>query len=509
MFTQTPLVLFAAWTGIALALTALSLVMAHLGRQSLPARLPALITLYALLLVPAALAVALAPLGAPAWSGPAGLLFPVLCLCAAWLQAHALFGAPLPARLLALPVHAANILLGVVWGIRLTESLSGLDLGLPAGVLSAGYAITQTGIGHTDAFFLPVFVHLPILLPPWRTWSSPAPWLVLLLAAAPCAVFLFLWGRAMPLAWEIARTYRDNRPSAARPTTRPVPPLGLRYGPSSWGPSWPAVRERHRDALLELEPSSVLFMAEGGLLADDFSLRRLEEEADWARGRNLEVTVAALPARTWLSENPALAGLAEKMRALHRRLAERVRPTTLVLWWEPILLGAERLPVKPHPRQWAEAIAESARALRLPFPRLRLAVCLASPRPEALELLDLLAAPDFPLDEIGFSATPYLAPLEGPRSLASLLEHIQAAMDRAGSARALSILRAGCAPAPVGGEQGQAGALAFLLSWASARPKLRTIVIHSLASHDEDLGLITPTGRRRAAFSVVRGRTRT
>ncbi|GEM_PF-5907194 len=504
MFSQTEGVLFAAWTLLALVFAAASLAAALFNRKELARRVPLLFLTVAFLMVPAAFCAGASILERFGWAAPLGFLFPILCLLAAWLQFHSLHESPWPARLMATPVFALDILLGVVWLLRLLENTIGLDLGVHAEAVSVGYAVLQATVGHPDAVYLPVLVHIPLLLPPLRNWRGPVGNMVLLGSALPATALLILWASFMPGAWTIAASYRAPSVSGKPPLKRSDQVFYMRHGPTLWGKSFLVHRKRDRAALEELGAGGVLLTAGAELGKDEKAWARLEEEVAWARKKGLKVILAAFPAGEWLAAREPLDALVKQMEPFHWKLAEELSPDTLVLWWEPVLLGAEFLASKPHPDQWAQAVRATARPIRTAFPKIRLTVCLGSPYPDTRNLLQRIAAPDFPLDEVGLSIVPYLTPLDGKRSLEARLQLARDWITLTAGAKPFALLRAGTSPVPVGGEKAQVMTLARILSWAADIGAIRSVAVHSLADYTEDLGVITPLGRHRPAYALLR-----
>ncbi len=504
MFSQTEGVLFAAWTLLALVFAAASLAAALFNRKELARRVPLLFFTIAVLMVPAGFCAGAFTLERFGWAAPLGFLYPPLCLLAAWLQFHSLHESPWPARLMATPVFALDILLGVVWLLRLLEGTIGLDLGTQAEAVSVGYAVLQATVGHPDAVYLPILVHLPLLLPPLREWRGLVGNLVLLGSALPATALLVLWASFMPGAWTIAASYRAPAVSKKPPLRRPDQVFYLRHGPSLWGKNFLVHRKRDRAALEELGAGGVLLAARAEILADKEAWARLQAEASWARAKGMKVILAAFPAEAWLAGRKPLKALVKEMEPFHWKLAEEISPDTLVLWWEPVLLGAEFLASKPHPDQWAEAIRRTAKPIKTAFPKIGLTVCLGSPYPDTRNLLQRISAPDFPVDEVGLSIVPYLAPLDGKRSLEARLQLARDWITLTAGAKPFALLRAGTSPVPVGGEKAQAVTLARILSWAAGIRPIHSVVIHSLANYTEDLGLVTPLGRHRPAYALLR-----
>jgi hypothetical protein len=242
-------------------------------------------------------------------------------------------------------------------------------------------------------------------------------------------------------------------------------------------------------------------MAGGEILTSEKALKNLVEEAEWARSRNMEVAVAAIPAAAWLNQLPDLDALGEKMKELHWTLAVKVAPRILVLWWEPIWLGTEWLPARPPLDRWLRQIRKCSEDIKAGFPDLLTSVCIGSTEKEGQQLFTALAAADFPLDRPGFTAAPFLW---NRQKLEQWLQHMANWIQGTGTAKPCFILRTGASPPAVGGERGQEAVIALVLEWARTNKSITRICIHSLRGYTEDLGLVTPQGRRRAAFGLVR-----
>ena len=475
------------------------LVAARIARKrNAPPAFAFLSALVGLLIAPALL-VALASastlygraLQATAW------IWPAIILLAA-LQALMAATRRLVAPVIAAPIAVYDLILAAnaltAYAISRGADVPAWLLALRAADASAlALAASPTALGA------PFIVHVPILspaLPPqWRLSFAyrgalagiAAAWSALILSQLPV-------GRQAVASYETyaGALLQEREPDdflvgvrLFPPLERGPPPLALRYDL--------ATADTLRAAIV-----SVVLTPEGTTpLALDSLARALDE---LRRGGARLAVALAYPDEVVAFARPARAlDEAARLRAVDR-IVRGLRPDYLLPAHDPY--GAARRAVGTLPVEaWQRYLAAAARLAHEVRPRTRVGVAASSFGPRDSALYAWAAAPESPLDVVGFAVQPSRA---GARGLEAQLAAAERWMRAADSRKEHWVFNASGYPMSHG-ELAQERALWRVLAWATNQPRVRGVIVGDAGDYHRMYGLRAPDGRlRRATFSLAR-----
>ena len=288
----------------------------------------------------------------------------------------------------------------------------------------------------------------------------------------------------------------DREPLRERPAADFA--LGLRLLPALDGPP-PALALRHDLALadstgvavlmLEIEPAGARFAA-------------LDSLARALEGRRSDSTLLIVemgygPDDAEARRRDAAAYDAARLADLDR-VVRRLRPDVLVPLADPYGAGARRVG-RVSPREWAAYLTRaSARAKRL-RPRTRVAVVAGRFDAADSVLFAWAAAPGSPIDVLGFGLRPSF---DGGVSLDARLHAADRWLRLAPGTKPVWVLPASGYPG-AHGERSQARALWGAIAWASARERVKGVVVADAGDYAGRTGLRAPGGRLRSAAAVI------
>lgn len=371
--------------------------------------------------------------------------------------------------------------------------------GLPvvASALPAAETAVLGILTGTAALASPFAVAMPLVAP-----AYPARWRLsrgvratfALLATAASALVMLEGVRGV----RAVTSYADYDREPLRERAAADFALGLRLFPALDGPP-PSVALRHDLALADSTGVTVLMVEiePGGA-----RLGALDSLARALEGRRSDSTLLVVEMgyaredRERRRRNPAQYEAA-RLADLDR-VVRRLRPDVLVPVPEPYGAGARRVGRVP-PREWASYITlASARAKRL-RPRTRIAVVASRFDAADSTLFAWAAAPGTPVDLLGFVLRPSF---DGGVSLDARLHAADRWLRLAPGAKPVWVLPAGGYPG-AHGERSQARALWGTIVWASARERVKGVVVSDAGDYEGRTGLRAPGGRLRSAAAVI------
>ena len=183
-----------------------------------------------------------------------------------------------------------------------------------------------------------------------------------------------------------------------------------------------------------------------------------------------------------------------------KRIVRRLRPDILVPAEEPYGVG-ERLVGRLQLGAWEDYITNAAAAAKSIDRDVRIGVAASSFEPRDSALYAWAAGPASPVDILGFSFFP---DRRGGRALEAFTRTADRWMSVMPPAKPHWVFAAGGFPL-AHGEQSQAQAIWSLLTWATARPTVKGLIVYEAGDYGQTRGLRAPSGRLRpATFTVMR-----
>jgi hypothetical protein len=423
------------------------------------------------------------------WIWPAVLLLFVI-------QAAYATVSRLVTSLIALPILAYNTF---VFGAALVRWAEAQGFAVPtwAWALPAAEAamlgIASGGAALTSSLALAMPILSPAYPARWRLSKTVRVTLALYAAAASAV-----------LALETVRGARTVTSYAAyddEPLRERAPSdfaIGLRVLPALDGAP-PNMALRHDLALADSAGVRTLLVRltpEGARFAALDSLARALE------GRRSDSTVLVVALGYTQAEREARGRDAAEWRADRiadvDRIVRRLRPDILLPADDPYGAGQHVLG-RVSPREWAEWItAAAARAKRL-RPRTRIAVSAARFDAADSLLFAWAASPGSPIDVLGLTLQPSFA---GAVSLDARLRAADRWLRTAPAGKPVWVFAAGGYPS-THGQRSQARAIWGTLVWASARERVKGVVVADAGDYETLTGLRAPGGRVRPAAAVL------
>lgn len=274
--------------------------------------------------------------------------------------------------------------------------------------------------------------------------------------------------------------------------------VGLSVFPPLTAPPTPAVLRQDLDLADSLGVGAlhIAVTPEGAARATLDSLARALEDRRRA-GTRLIVSIGfPFDVRT-LAGRPVPFDTEARLRAVER-VARRLRPDYLLPVLEPYGAAARTVGRRPV-EQWLDYLTRAAEVAHRVDPRIRVGVSLSATTARDSSLYAWASAPDSPLDAVGFSFLP------GRLGALSLDVGADAAgrwMRTAQSPKEHWVFSAG-GFALVHGELSQERAIIHALSWATAQPGVRGLVVSAAGDYGAPTGLRAPDGHLRRATSAV------
>lgn len=403
---------FWAYTILAFSMAQYAATLALTNRQHLGGRQFLVIALTALLLLPAFGATALGSL--PGWGPLLALspLLPMLCLAAIWSNIKTLKQASAGLMLLLVPISIWNLLLVVLYTLRIVATLGGMDLGHSMSSLLTGFALVQSNVGSQDADLVPLYLYMPLLVPPFVSASGLR--LTIngvsgLLAAGFCTLFLAVLPRSFALNLMLRKESSNQEVSLREDLA-----LSMRLSLDGKG-----IHRRLPEGLDALGNSSGLALriqrakdlglsalelpVSADMIGDKKGIERLKQAAKEIRESGLSLIVSVREARAWRGVRRLHPKVYKKaMMDAHWILSEHLAPDLLVLYVRPFSARSRELLGDIDVARWKSMIKESLTVLRKAHPDLQVGVDLELPSKEAQALYQSLNSSSSSIDQIRF-----------------------------------------------------------------------------------------------------------
>lgn len=403
---------FWAYTILAFSMAQYAATLALTNRQHLGSRQFWTVAITALLLLPAFAAVALGSL--PGW-GPLlafSPVLPALCIAAIWSNIRTLKSSSAGLMLLLVPISIWNLLLAVLYILRVGVVLGGLDLGHSMSSLLTGFSMVQRNIGNQDAELVPLYLYMPLMVPPFVSASGlrlTINGISGLLAASFCTLFLAVLPRSFALNLMLRKESSNQEVSLREDLT-----LSMQLSLDGKGlkrklPKGLDVLGNSSDLSLRIEKAKELGLAalELPVSADTIGspkdISRLKLAAKEIREAGLSLIVSVREARAWEGVHRLHPKVYQKaMMDAHWILSEHLTPDLLILYHRPFSERSRDLLGDTDVARWKEMIEESLTVLRKAHPDLQVGMDLELPFDESLELYQALNSSSSSLDRIRF-----------------------------------------------------------------------------------------------------------
>jgi len=386
---------FLVYSTIAVGLIMLSAISALTSRDRLgrPHLIATTITCVLAVPVTGAAALGAAPGFAPLQM--ASVALPVVCALAIWCNRQSVRGLGVGFEVMQVPILLWNALLFVAYAIRATHLLLHYEFGDAGAGILAALSVVQQNIGDVDSELTPLYLYLPLLLPPVagsRGFSLASKMVAGFVASFLVAVFIM----ALPQGFAMSLTQRKPpRPYELAPrgdirVSMQLPDFGLQEPPAipdlGWISNTASLAEQVGRAR-ELGLDRVELVVDAGVTDDDKRMKRLGQVVDYIRENKLGVVlITAEPARLRRRFAVEPEKFIKAMEIAHWLFAERFHPDLLVLYRRPLDPKLEARLGHPPVAKWVEMIQGSIKALRIGKPDQKLAVDLSITSENAREL---------------------------------------------------------------------------------------------------------------------------
>ncbi len=413
------------------------------------------------------------------------------------IQATMTVGRRLVHPLIGLPILVFNLILAVSATLSILSASGTPLLELPLAVLVAQsdvLSLATSGAVLTS----PLFIAVPILSPAFPAWRG-----FTATFRGVLAVYAILWIAAVTLSVAkgqvILREYRQY--DQDRLTERPAGDftIGLKILPDvARLPSALAVRsELELVHEMDVHALSVTIVPDAADAAVLDSIARVLAPLRRADSTTVIVTLGyrgkLFPSRRDPFDR------AGHLRAVDQ-VVRRIRPDILIPAEDPYGAGRRAfgdLPVA----EWQSYIAEASALAKRLRPRTRIGISASAFDTNDSTMYAWAAAPGSPVDVPGFS---FIPGSRGAQDLDAMMRSADRWMAADSSRKDVWIYNASGLPL-AHGERSQERALWGILSWGTAHPRLKGMIVYSASDYGGATGLQAPDGRRRpAAVAVAR-----
>jgi len=427
---------------------------------------------------------------------PVQLLWPITAVLFAIQAIYALVRR-LVYPLLGMPIAIYDVLVAGVVCLRFAAS-HGADLP-PAALylLAADSDVLALSIGRM-ALTSPIFFVPPIVSPAFPA-LRPATAIIRGAVASLALLWSLLVMVALPRGARAVRSY--DAYAQSRLTERAADfRIGLKIFPDMARPP-SALALRNDLALASLLDANVVMVTVVPDAANGAVLDSIARAVEGLR-RDTTLLVVSLGYRGRLVPLPRTGAFDEatRLRAVEN-VVRRLQPDILLPADEPYAAGTTAFGYLP-PERWERYLTRASELAKRLRPRTRVAVAASTYGVRDSALYAWAAARGSPIDLVGFSFFPST---QGAGNLDAALRAAERWMHSERSAKPHWVFAAYGYPV-THGEQSQERALWGVLAWATARPSIRGVIVHSASDYGALTGLRAPSGRlRAAAYSILRG----
>ncbi len=264
--------------------------------------------------------------------------------------------------------------------------------------------------------------------------------------------------------------------------------------------SWRSVVEEEIEHARGLGLDYIRYDLQKELLDEEEHLASLDEAVSMIRAAGLDVVMSPFGSGRWEADHPSFDGLVREVRRETLLLVDRYGPAWIFPFFEPNGQVAVNLGGPAPVEDWVEVIDELGSDVRARSNVTRVLIEVAIEPVQGLELVEALSAPGLAIDAIGVDLYPLSADdmgrLEEYRRRATNPE-LGFWVSEFGVETSMS------------GQEGQARALATMLSWASSPDELDADGVCVWALLDDtvlpsNLGLVSREGTPKEAYGVMR-----
>jgi hypothetical protein len=396
-----------------------------------------------------------------------------------------------------LPIAVYDTVIAAV-GICHFLAAHGHTMPLAPATLLRAHAVTLTfATGTATTLAVPFYLSIPMISPAFPALHRITASFRAVVSALALAWVLFLITLGIPRA---GRAERDEaRRGELRLRERPNADfaVGIKIFPDVSRPP-PAPTISSDMALvdsLNANAIGVVFVPGASTLAMD-SVAHVVGPLQ----RDTTILITALGYRGTLLPELHHQALNERARIeTIERIVRHVHPDILLPAEDPYGIGGTLLGKLPVER-WEAYLTDAARAARAIDPHVKIGVSIAAFSPADSALYAWAAAPNSPIDIVGFSL--FSSPYTGGD-----LEALERAADRwmhsAPTNKEHWVFATGGFPLAYG-ESNQARSIWQVLSWATDHPTIKGALIYEAGDYGRSRGLRAPDGRlRQAALSVA------
>ena len=427
---------------------------------------------------------------------PVAWVWPVTTVLFA-LQATYALTRRLVTPLFGIPIFVYNLIIAIVALSRfgISRGFVPPDFGL---AFSAAQASALGYFFGAPALWGPAYLQVPLMSP-----SLPARWrfskIIRAGIAVSAAVIAALVLVEMPNAFQTTKSYARYSKDQLQEHPDGDFDIGLKVLPDLRGPPPPLALERDialADSL-GVDAVSMIINPEGAKLA---ALDSIARAVDDSRGDSAVIIISLgypKDAQQRFRQSPS--EYTKDRIADIDRIARRLRPDILIPAVDPYSAGARAIGTQ-DPDYWINYITQAAKIAHFVNRRIRIGVAASSYGSRDSTLYYWAANKNSPVDIVGFSMMP------GFDGATSLDTHMRVAQRWMHSFETKPkphwVFAAGGYPI-AHGEKSQELALWGVLSWATAQPQIKGLVVMEAGDYDVISGLRASNGHYRSAVGAL------
>ncbi|MEO5903335.1 MAG: hypothetical protein ABIQ55_04920 [Gemmatimonadaceae bacterium] len=427
---------------------------------------------------------------------PVAWIWPVTTVLFA-LQATYALSRRLVTPLFGMPIFVYNLIIAIVALSRFGISRGFIppDFGL---ALSAAQAAALGVFFGAPALWGPAYLQVPLISP-----ALPARWRfskvirggIAFTAAAIAALVLV----ELPGAFRTTKSYAAYSKEQLQEHPDGDFDIGIKVLPDLRGAPPPLALDRDISLVDSIGVSAVSLVIdpEGAKLGALDSIARTVDDrrADSA----LIIISLGYPKNAELQFAKSPSDYTKNRIADVDRIARRLRPDILIPAIDPYGTGSRAIGTQP-PEYWIDYLTRAARIAHFVNKRIRVGVSASSYGSRDSTLYYWAANEKSPIDVVGFSLMP---DFNGARTLSNNMRVAQKWMHSFNAkSKPHWVLSAGGYPL-AHGEKSQELALWGVLSWATAQPQIKGLIVSEAGDYDVMSGLRSANGRYRSAVGAI------